>query len=420
MDIFQDPNLTKKYITHLNHYAFTQFVTELFNQDLLEQGMTEFRPFPDIGDDTFYQPYLDSYGESIHRVFLIHTPPLELFDPTREFNIDDPILLNRLARIRNHYKNCIGRWGKVDPYLEKDDALKTVGFLLNIADIDQLAYQDFLFPAYKRVKKFCGLKKPYTLLGSADSFVEKSPTSTGVALERTLRKIDGISILIDNNGIKVREFSNERWLGSGVVKSTRSPYEPIFLNKAIHGRSILCAFESLLNSEPSESELEDFLVTYYKDVFGYKYDRIEAQLWLRFPDLDISGKDRRLDVFLRNSVSNDWELFEIKRPIRLTRTYRDAPTFSSEVHHSIQQVKNYARILSKDEVKKHFVKQGIEYFEPCLNLVVGRTPQMPHEQFRWLQSSGDSSVKILTFDNLVSELKCRLSERYAMLKDMYV
>ena len=119
-------------------------------------------------------------------------------------------------------------------------------------------------------------------------------------------------------------------------------------------------------------------------------------------------------MFLRNSVVNDWELFEIKRVIDLSKTYRDAPVISKEVSYAIQQIKNYARILSQDSVKRYFAQQGIEYYEPTLNMVVGRTPQIPHEQWRWLISN-QKEVKILTFDNLLSEMKLRLKDRYDAL-----
>ena len=184
--------------------------------------------------------------------------------------------------------------------------------------------------------------------------------------------------------------------------------------------AVLCQFETLLKSDPKESQLEDFLAAHYQDVFGRKYDRIETQLWLRFPGVDIANKNRRLDVFLRNSVSNDWDLFEIKRLIPLSRTYRDVPVLASEVLNAIQQAKNYSRVLQQDSVKRHFAQQGIEYYEPCLNVVVGRTPEIPHEQWRWLQSISDMSVNIIAFDELIAELRLRLADKYAMLERMAV
>ena len=124
------------------------------------------------------------------------------------------------------------------------------------------------------------------------------------------------------------------------------------------------------------------------------------------------GQPQRLDVFLRNSIANDWELFEVKRVIELTRTYRDVPVIAREVTYALHQLKNYARILAQDRVRKHFAKQGIEYYQPSLSLVVGKIPQIPQDQWRWLLSTNENGVKILTFDNLLAEMKMRLRDRY--------
>ena len=164
-----------------------------------------------------------------------------------------------------------------------------------------------------------------------------------------------------------------------------------------------------------EAELEDFLVAHYKEIFGTKYDRVETQLWLHFPDVDITDRKRRLDVFLRNSVVNDWELFEIKRLTPVSSTYRDVPVIAREVTNAIHQIKNYARTLMQDKVKSHFAAQGIEYFVPKLSVVIGRTPAIPHDQWRWLKTENETSVNIITFDQLLSELRCRLQDRYSML-----
>src|SRR5262249_31267329 len=154
----------------------------------------------------------------------------------------------------------------------------------------------------------------------------------------------------------------------------------------------------------------------YLDIFGSKYDRIENQIWLRFPELDITGKERRLDIFLRNSIANDWELYEIKRVIPLTSSYRDIPVIAKEILFAIQQTKNYERILSQQEVKDKFAREGIEYCEPLLNVVVGRTPQITHEQWRWLKASNSEKVRILTFDDLLGEMKSRLTEKIDFLR----
>ena len=162
------------------------------------------------------------------------------------------------------------------------------------------------------------------------------------------------------------------------------------------------------------------MIAHAKEIFGGKYDRVEAQIWLRFPDLDITGKERRMDVFMRNSISMDWDLFEIKNPIRLIRNYRDVPVMVAEVSHAITQLKNYSRLLSSRKVKETLKQSGIEYCEPTLNLVIGRKPQISLEQWRWLLSSQDKDVRLITFDDLFSEMKIRLTDHARFIKQLKI
>jgi len=330
--------------------------------------------------------------------------------------MNDPVLIRQLVKVRNLYKGRVGQWGFIDPFLRQDNALKAVGFVTNLVGIEQRVYQEILIPAYQRLKRFCGMKKTPVLVGSCDSFIDQVPEIT----ERTFQEFigkqsDGLAIAISASGAHVAEFNNERWMTGGVLSPTTSPYEPVFVSSAVRHRAVLNEFESLIREDALEGKLEEFLVTNYRDIFGNRYDRVETQLWLRFPELDITDHNRRLDVFLRNSIDNDWELFEIKRPMVISGTYRDVPVIAKEVTNAIQQVRNYARILSQDKAKRYFAKQGIEYYEPQLNVVIGRTPQIPHAQWRWLKTSNENLVKIVTFDDLISELKCRIEDRLTVL-----
>lgn len=125
--------------------------------------------------------------------------------------------------------------------------------------------------------------------------------------------------------------------------------------------TVLTEFNRIINSEAHENELEDFLKEYYQELFGHKYDRIETQLWLKFPDSDIGGRERRMDIFIRNAVENDWELFELKRAdVNLVKSVSGIPMFTEIVHKAISQAKNYQKILNQDNVKQKFAAEGIE------------------------------------------------------------
>src|SRR5258707_15268712 len=78
----------KKHLPRLNRHAFASFVTEFFREDA-KQNFDGFYPLVDAGEDVFYQPYRDSYGGSIHNVYLLHFPPLELFHPSTTLSMQD-------------------------------------------------------------------------------------------------------------------------------------------------------------------------------------------------------------------------------------------------------------------------------------------------------------------------------------------
>jgi hypothetical protein len=118
-----------------------------------------------------------------------------------------------------------------------------------------------------------------------------------------------------------------------------------------------------------------------------------------------------LDIFLRNSINADWDLFELKRIVQLTSSYRDVPVLANEIYRAIQQVLNYEKLLKQDSVRQKLSREGINYCEPSLHLVVGKSPDIPHEQWRWLVKTNSQYVKLLTYDELLKEMRIRLMER---------
>ncbi|MCI0561262.1 MAG: DUF4263 domain-containing protein, partial [Nitrososphaera sp.] len=220
-----------------------------------------------------------------------------------------------------------------------------------------------------------------------------------------------ISIEVSGEILKVRRYASEKYLTSGVGRETRSLCNPVSTSTDSGKHPVLAEFEDLISRNPKEIEIQRFIERYYRDIFGAKYDRIETEIWLRFPELDISNHNRRLDIFLRNSIAGDWDLFELKRIVpRLTSTYRDIPVLVHEIYGGIQQVRNYERILCQKTTKDKFKHEGIEYFEPSLHLVVGRTPEIPHHQWRTLVKQESAHVKLLTYDELLDEMRTRFQE----------
>lgn len=128
-------------------------------------------------------------------------------------------------------------------------------------------------------------------------------------------------------------------------------------------------------------------------------------------------RDRRLDIMMRNAVQGDWELFELKRSnVELTKTISDVPMFVSAVNDAISQAKNYKRLLEQDKVKRALAVDGIEYYQPEINLVIGKKPSISNAQWRRLLADNQNGLKITTYDTLLCEAQNRLSEFEQFLK----
>ena len=409
-----DDSTLKTLLSRLSRQAFEAFIVEFYNSKGDQYDLNLLR---EVGDGVYYRGLLDSYGQSLHSVFILQYLPLELLRNPEAHLLDEDILVPILKRLFKFYKGQKGAWGMVSESLRYDYKLKGVNLITNLHDIEIDTYLGKLVPQFSSLIKRVSRRKTIgAAIGSFDSYIELANKDVKQAFSTFLENhSEGLRISLLTEKIMVEQFATERNLTGGVLPKTAFPYETLFVNNKIQKEEVLREFESIINKDTSEATLERFLVAHYRDIFGAKYDRIETQLWLRFPELGMAG-NKRLDIFLRNSVINDWELFEIKRIIKLSGTYRDIPVLAREVSYTIQQTKNYARILSQHKVKKYFAEQGIEYFEPSLNIVVGNKPQISQEDWRWLVSS-NKDVNILTFDNLLNEMRLRLYDRDKIFED---
>jgi len=411
-----DKSLLRAILSHLNNVVFEDFIFELLRDGY---GPSHVRKVPNIGSGLFVRDlpnYLEQFG-FYDGVYISYYSPLEMIKNPRKMSINDPGLVDRLKAIDDYYKKR--PLGYVDPRSGfVSPRLKSLFFINNYSGYSEKDYTEFLIPKFEALLAEFGIHVEHVGVGNYDSFLENRPVETNKVLKQLFEKQkDGLCITISESDVSVRGYNVEKQILTGVSRANKNPYEPLFINRLETPSRILEEFASLIRSETRESVLEEFLTAHYNEIFGSKYDRIETQLWLRFPDLDINNKIRRLDIFLRNSVSNDWELFEVKRAFDLTRSYRDIPVLDKEVLYAVQQVKNYARILSQDKVKKHFENEGIIYYEPSLNLILGRLPQIPTEQWRWLISS-NKDVNLFTYDDLLKEMQIRYDDRIRFREHM--
>lgn len=255
-------------------------------------------------------------------------------------------------------------------------------------------------------------------VGNLNTFVAASPENSerlhNLLVDFISRNDDGLCISLSNNEATISRFFTESAF-SGITQNTKSAIQPIYKRISV-ASNILAEFNQLIFSDARESQLEDFLREHYKQIFGNNYDSISTQLWLRFPDLDIGHRDRRLDIMMRNAVQGDWELFELKRSnVELTKTISDLPMFVSAVNDAITQAKNYKRLLEQDRVKRALAADGIEYYQPEINLVIGKKPSISSAQWRRLLAD-QNGIKITTYDTLLNEAQNRLSEFEQFLK----
>jgi hypothetical protein len=401
-----DKALLKDLLSRLNKYAFQAFVFEMIGV-LSDEYHVE--PAAELSDVIYYK---ETSLSTYYGAYLTHFLPIELLETPNHLNVEDDEITRKLESIRKHAEKLLHEIYNPLYVLTQDySPLQEIIFLNNFSDSIQ-KYQDIIEGKYRQLtNKILPFVEVHA--HGINTFVEQRPSETERALKAYLQSSkEGFCITLSKNGVSVNRISSEKPVFSGVARQSLHPYETIYVYTSPRDELLLNEFAALINRNAKEYELEEFLRAYYKDIFGEKYDRIETQLWLRFPELDIAGKDRRLDIFLRNSVSSDWELFEVKRAVHLTRTYRDIPVITAEVLYSVQQVQNYARILSQDAVKRKFAAEGIEYFEPVLKLVIGRRPQISHQQWRTLVSSNERDVKLITFDDLIKEMAIRFKDRY--------
>jgi hypothetical protein len=133
--------------------------------------------------------------------------------------------------------------------------------------------------------------------------------------------------------------------------------------------------------------------------------------------LDIGQRERRLDIQIRNAIQGGWEFFELNRSnVELTKSVSDVPMFVSAVNDAIAQVKNYKHLLVQDKIKRALAADGIEYYEPEINLIIGKKPSIPVTQWSRLLADNQNGLKIITYDTLLDEAKCRIADFERILK----
>lgn len=398
-----DNSLMKTIIGRFDRNAFEAFFQRLANESAY-RGKIE--RLSQIDDRIFECPPERFYPCT--DAFLMCYTPYTVFGEFTPDILDLTELKNLAAEYasKRKYDDC--HWLPVDGITL---------YAINNFDTEKLGIDDEeLLSLYERELTSVLPNTRYRIgVGNINTFIKGSEDILRSILQNFLiENDDGICISLSDTGIQTSRFIVENEF-AGVTSKTMSPIQPAL--KKVITNDVLVEFNKLIISDVKESELEEFLRQHYQDIFGGKYDKISTQLWLRFPDLDIGKRDRRLDIFMRNTLTDDWELFELKRSdINLTKSLSDVPMFVSAVYDAITQVKNYKRLLGQDKVKRTLADEGIEYYEPEINLVIGKKPSIPTSQWRRLLTDNQSAVTIITYDRLYKEATQRLADAENILR----
>lgn len=388
-------------IRHLNRYGFERLIKYLIAND---EYLCSAKVLTDI-DERIIECPPDRFNQCADAFFLNYYP-VSLY---KEFSTNSINFSSLETMIINYLnKRDYKLWLPIDG---------TTIYSVSNYDSKQIGLTDEELLLFYERKLNSVLPKTVNLgIGNINTFLNASESDAGNAINLVSKFFnnlsDGLSIAVRENEVRAEYFVGGNEF-PGVTSNTHSISSSVI--KLVSMSNVLDEFNMLLNSDSKEQVLEDFLTENYRFLFGEKYDCIMTQLWLKFPDLDIGNSNRRLDIFMRNSVSADWELFELKKAsIPLTKTVRDVPVLTSEVYNAIAQARNYKHLLLQDSVRRKFAEDGIEYYQPEIHVVIGKNPEISNEQWRRIVAD-EASLKILTYDNLYKSAEIRLKTFLNML-----
>jgi len=333
---------------------------------------------------------------------------IPFFVPFETLNSIDEITEKYIETILMKYHDIVDK--RLDSWFWTCDGMyymPIISFVTNYQGIENSKYSDYIIPIFEKMVEKIELDAQVAV-GSIDSFFELEEQATINTLSKFIKQYRTGLVLSFGDKISVNNFLSTKVIPNE-INGYLGIYEPLVLLKTQF--DILLEFEELLNQNCKESRLEAFMKEYYQIIFGPQYDRIESQIWLQSTDFDIVGKDRRVDLFLRNSSNCDWELFELKKAKKkIISNKKSIPNFRKEIFDNILQVKEYKKMFSQESIKKRFAEEkGIEYFNPQFNLVIGRDEDISIKQWKnLLAQNNDKDFRIRTYDEFLTEARSRV------------
>ena len=399
-----DNEILYKVIDHLDSNSFFDLIYYLLKQD---EKFSKCTTLSEIDNRIIENPPERFY--QIAEAFFINFYPYSIY---KDFCLANLNISDIKELVLNYCKNRTYKlWLPVDGTL-----IYVVGNYdsrkINVSDDSLLDFYKKELSAVLPPGYDIGIGNINTIIGQGNSNLNNNVKAIK---DFILTNDSGICINLSDDKILATRFIAERTF-DGIITSPEMVFQPVF-RRILDTDDVLTEFNKLINDDTKESVLEEFLLTYHSVIFGNKYDTVSTQIWLNFPEYDIGEKKRRLDMLMRNSISNDWDIFELKRSsVKLTKTKSDVPIFVSAVYDAIAQLRNYRDILNRDSVKRYFEKVGIKYYNPQFNLVIGKKPLISKKKWDWLLSQ-QQDLNILTYDDLFDSAKKRLTEMKDLLSN---
>lgn len=117
-----------------------------------------------------------------------------------------------------------------------------------------------------------------------------------------------------------------------------------------------------------------------------------------------SCEERRFDVFAFNSISKEWELFELKKSnIKIVKKIRGIPMFNSNANDGIAQLRYYKNLVIQEHIRKSLKeKHEIDIGVPKFTLLIGSG----NDSDLKICQSEVVDVKVETYSQLIEKAKC--------------
>lgn len=178
--------------------------------------------------------------------------------------------------------------------------------------------------------------------------------------------------------------------------------------------SLIKRFEEMLGSNLAEARWQKFFNEnpfILSMAFGYPVIKVRDQASVGGRKLS-GGGDKITDFLVKNSITNNTAIFEIKTPkapILNKKPFRDSVfTPSAELSGSINQTLDQKYQLQKQiaEIKDNSRLYDIESYAVHCCLVIGRTPDGDDQKKSFeLFRRNSKDVEIVTFDELLEKLR---------------